>query len=61
MTDEIKSAMDSDFAALRAQKATWQTDGKGIRGDVVTVTNTKAELVWEQSRPRNQPVIDLPG
>lgn len=53
--------LDKDLAALRAQKATWQTDGKGIRGDVQVIQNTQAKLVWETTPPFNRAPVDLPA
>jgi hypothetical protein len=54
--------LDNDLAALKSQKATWQTDGKGIRGDVVEIKNTAANLVWESSRPASSRApVDLPA
>lgn len=37
------------MAALRKQKASWQTDGLGIRGPATVVSNASANLVWPTS------------
>jgi hypothetical protein len=46
--------------ALREQKASWQTDGKGIRGDASLVSNASANLVWPSSSVtrRTNPEMD---
>lgn len=51
------------FAALRDAKPSWMTDGKGIRGDVVVVSNSKADLNWKSVpafRRANLDVDDQP-
>jgi hypothetical protein len=55
------TSLDADLAALRAQKATWQTDGKGIRGDVKRIHDSQANLVWENKPPQNRAPVDLPA
>jgi hypothetical protein len=35
--------------AMRKQKASWQTDGLGIRGHAATVSNESAKMVWPTS------------
>lgn len=49
--------------ALREQKATWQTDGLGIRGTASVVSNATANLVWGSSNVtrRANPEIDQGG
>jgi hypothetical protein len=49
--------------ALREQKATWQTDGLGIRGAANVVSNATANLVWPSSNVtrRANPEIDQGG
>jgi hypothetical protein len=37
------------IAALRDQKASWQTDGLGLRGHATVVSNSSANLVWPTS------------
>jgi hypothetical protein len=49
--------------AMREQKATWQTDGLGIRGAASIVSNTAANLVWPSSNVtrRANPEMDQGG
>jgi hypothetical protein len=51
------------IAALKKQKATWQTDGLGIRGPANVVSNATANLVWPSSNVsrRTNPEIDQGG
>jgi hypothetical protein len=48
------------IAAMRNQKASWQTDGLGIRGPANVVSNASANLVWPTSgvTRRANPEID---
>lgn len=54
-------SLDADLAALRAQKATWQMDDKGIRGDVHVIHNSQAKLEWDNKVASNRAPVDLPG
>jgi hypothetical protein len=49
----------ADLESLRNQKATWQTDGKGIRGDATVVKNTVAKLDWGDAPVQRRANHDL--
>lgn len=59
--ENTTSSLGEDFATLRAQKATWQTDGKGLRGDVTVIRETKAKLIWDNPPAINRAPVDLPA
>lgn len=48
------------IAAMRKQKASWQTDGLGLRGHATVVSNASANLLWGSSRVsrRANPELD---
>jgi hypothetical protein len=48
-----------DLAALKSQKATWQTDGLGLRGQVEVLHNTKAKLDWPDVPVGRRAPVDL--
>jgi hypothetical protein len=45
-----KAAREENLVqALRDQKATWQQDGLGIRGNATVISNSSANLIWPSS------------
>jgi hypothetical protein len=50
--------IQKEVDTLRETKATWQTDGRGIRGIPVLISNTKANLNWESEVIFRRPVVD---
>jgi hypothetical protein len=46
VTEETRGSLTK---ALRKQKASWQTDGLGIRGHATVVSNASANLLWGSS------------
>jgi hypothetical protein len=45
--------------AMKDQKPSWQTDGKGIRGTADVVSNQSAKLVWPSSAVTRRANPDL--
>jgi hypothetical protein len=45
--------------AMRDQKPSWQTDGKGIRGDAEVVSHQSAQLHWPSSSVARRADPDL--
>jgi hypothetical protein len=60
LPSEKAAKQEALMKALREQKASWQTDGKGIRGDASLVSNASANLVWPSSSVtrRTNPEMD---
>ena len=49
---------EEELTLLRNQKATWQLDGLGIKGQVEIISDTKAKLSWEEKPTLRRPVVD---
>jgi hypothetical protein len=45
--------------AMKEQKPSWQTDGKGIRGNAEVVSNQTAQLSWPSSAVTRRANPDL--
>jgi hypothetical protein len=52
---------NQDLEALKKQKASWQTDGLGIRGSASIVSNASANLVWPTSAVTRRANPELDG
>lgn len=44
---------------MRQAKPSWKEDDKGIKGDAVVISNTKANLNWETKVTIRRPNIEL--
>lgn len=53
-------AHDRFVNALKSQKAAWQQDGKGLRGDAAAVTNAVANLNFPTATTFRRPMVDIP-
>jgi hypothetical protein len=49
---------DEELKALAAAKPSWLTDGKGVSGDVVKVSNTKSPLQFESKVVYRRPELN---
>lgn len=49
---------EEELAALRDSKPSWMKDGLGFRGDVVQVSNTKANLDFESKVVYRRPELN---
>lgn len=58
-TTPTTGVASDDLAAMRSQKASWQTDGLGLRGKVEMIRNTKARLDWENTSVVRRTSVDL--
>lgn len=54
------AAHERFVAVLRQQKANWQQDGKGIRGDATPVTDASANLNFPSGEVFRRPQVDIP-
>lgn len=49
---------DKEMQQFIDAKPGWQSDGKGIRGDVVQISNSKAQLNWETKVVYRRPELN---
>lgn len=54
----MDSIPQEELEALAKAKPTWMTDGKGFAGDIVKVSNSKANLNWESTIVYRRPELN---
>jgi len=55
---EANELSEEEMRALRDAKPSWMKDGLGFRGDVVQVSNTKADLNFESKVVYRRPELN---
>jgi hypothetical protein len=59
MEKNQQTTSGEDLAALKAQQASWQKDGLGLRGRVEVIHNVRAKLDWPDVPVGRRAPVDL--